>query len=457
MLGDVPTRRRSRRSLGTLLSHPARVIVIAFGTAVTVGTMLLWLPISTDEGGSAHIVDALFTSTAAVCVAGLATVDTGAYWSGFGQSVILVLMQIGGIGIMTLATLLAVILSRRLGLRARLVVQAETRTLQLSDVRRVMITIVVFTFLTEAVVAGILTVRLGLGYDRPWPRALWESVFHAVSAFNNCGLALHSDSMTRYVGDPIVCLSLAVATMLGGLGFPVIFELLRTWRRPTSWSVLTLITLTVTVGLLAIGTVVVTLAEWTNPATLGPLDSPTKLLAGFFASVQTRSAGMNSIPIGDLRPESLLTTNLLMFIGAGSAGTGGGVKVTTFGLLAFVIWAEIRGESRVHVGRRRIPESNQRQALAIALMSVGIVVVGTLTLLVMTAQPLDRTLFEVTSAFASVGLSTGITTEVGRDGQLLLVVLMFVGRLGPLTLASALALRERARRYELPEERTIVG
>lgn len=457
MIADVPTGRRRRFAPGQVLQHPAQAITAAFALAVALGALLLMLPVSTSSGRRAPVIDALFTSTASVCVAGLATVDTGTYWSTTGQVVIIVLMQLGGLGIMTMATLLAVLLSRRLGLRARLVVQAETHSIQLRDIRRVMITIVAFSLATEAVVMAVLTLRLRLAHDVPWHSAAYESLFHAVSAFNNCGLSLYPDSMVRYVGDPWVNISLCLAIILGGLGFPVIFELARTWRRPGHWSVLTLITVSATAALLVVGTVAITVAEYTNPDTMGPLPVHTKLLSGFFAAVQPRSAGMNSIDVGALSPESLFTTNLLMFIGAGSAGTGGGIKVTTFGLLAFVIWAEVRGESRVHVGRRRVPEANQRQALAIALMSVGIVVAGTLAMLEMTNQPFDRALFEVTSAFGSVGLSTGITAELDRAGHLLLIALMFVGRLGPLTLASALALRERARRYELPEERTIVG
>jgi Trk-type K+ transport system membrane component len=263
--------------------------------------------------------------------------------------------------------------------------------------------------------------------------------------------------MVRFVGDPIVSLTLCVAVILGGIGFPVVFELAREWRQPKQWSVLTQITLATTAALLVIGTAALAIAEWSNPRTLGPLSTLDKLVGGFFAAVMPRSGGMNSVDYAHLTPESLLTTDILMFIGGGSAGTAGGIKVTTFGLLAFVIWAEMRGESTVHVGRRRIPDANQRQALAIALMGIGIVMAGTLVLLGMTHHDLDRVLFEATSAFGTCGLSTGVTSELGRDGHLVLIVMMFIGRIGPLTFASALALRERARRYELPEERTIVG
>ena len=371
--------------------------------------------------------------------------------------VILLLIQAGRLGIMTLATLLTVLVSRRLGLRARFLAQAETRSLSLNDVRRVVRNIVLFSLVDEAAVAVVLTVRFATSYDVPLGPAIYDGVFHAVSAFNNAGFSPYADNLMRFVTDPWVNLTIAAAVILGGLGFPVVFELLRGWHQPSRWSVLTRITLVVTGTLLLVGTVAITAAEYRNAETLGGLDGPGKILAGFFASVMTRTAGFNSLDISAMRPESLLISDLLMFIGGGSAGTAGGIKVTTFGLLAFVIWAEMRGENRVNVGRRGIPESTQRQALAIVLLGIGAVAVATVALLALTSYSLDRVLFEVVSAFGTVGLSTGITADLPPVAQLILVGLMFMGRLGPLTLASALALRDRGRRFELPAERTIVG
>jgi trk system potassium uptake protein len=261
----------------------------------------------------------------------------------------------------------------------------------------------------------------------------------------------------QYVADPWVSLTVCAAVIVGGLGFPVIFELRRAWRRPRTWSVLTRITLAMTVVLLAVGTLVITTAEYTGPRTLGPLSAGEKWLAGFFASTNARTAGFNTMDVSAQGSESLLMTDILMFIGGGSAGTAGGIKVTTFGLLAYVIWAEMRGEPDVTAGRRSIPGANQRQALSIALMSIGVVILSTFALLGLSSFSLEKVLFEAISAFATVGLSTGITAGLPSGGQVLLIVLMFVGRVGPLTLASALALRLRTRRYELPEERTIVG
>ncbi len=245
--------------------------------------------------------------------------------------------------------------------------------------------------------------------------------------------------------------------ILGGLGFPVVFELARAWRRPRSWSVTTRITVLVTAVLLVLGTVLVLILERDNPATLGGHRADDRLLLGFFSAVMPRTAGFNALDVAALTPETWLVTDILMFIGGGSAGTAGGIKVTTFGLLAFVLWSEIRGEPDVDVGPRRVSPENQRQALAVVLLGVGITAVATLALQATTHLDLDRVLFESISALGTVGLSTGITGDLPAPAQIVLVLLMFLGRLGPLTVASALALRTRQRHYRRPEERTIIG
>jgi potassium uptake TrkH family protein len=424
---------------------------------VAVGTALLSLPVAVDGEERADLLTALFHATSAVCVTGLVTVDTGTYWSGFGQAVILLLIQAGGLGIMTLATLVALLLSRRLGLRARLIAQTETKALSAADVRRIVRRIAVFSLLSEAVVAVLLTIRFAVGYDEVLPVAMYDGVFHAISAFNNAGFSLNADSLMGYVTDPWVSLPIAAAVIVGGLGFPVVFELARSWWRPRTWSVLTRITVFVTAALLAVGTLGMLIAESGNPDTLGPLGTGDRVMAAFVAGVMPRTAGFNNLDIGAMRPETLLLTDGLMFIGGGSAGTAGGIKVTTFGLLAYVLWAEMRGDPDVEVGRRRVPGTNQRQALAVALLGIGLVAVATFLMEALTHVGFHQVLFETISAFGTVGLSTGITADLPPAAQVLLVVLMYLGRIGPLTLATGLALRQRARRHRLPEERTIVG
>jgi trk system potassium uptake protein len=452
----VRSLRRAPRSAQPL-PHPGRLVAVGFGVAALIGTGLLSLPAAAASGQRAGLEDALFTATSAVCVTGLVTVDTGTYWSGFGQAVILLLIQAGGLGIMTVASVVAVLFSRRLGMRARLVTRTENKALTAADLRRLIARIVLFSLVCETATAAVLTIRFATAYDRPPLAAAYDGLFHAVSAFNNAGFSLNADSLMRYVSDPWVSLTVAAAVILGGLGFPVVFELRRSWRRPATWSVLTRITVTVTVALLVLGTAAIVVAEFTNPATLGPLSNDDKLLAGFFSAVMPRTAGFNSLDVAAYRPETLLVNDALMFVGGGSAGTAGGIKVSTFGLLAYVLWAEMRGQPDVEVGRRRVPGTNQRQALAVALLSIAIIAGSAFVLMALTRFAFEQVLFETISAFATVGLSTGITAELPLPAHLLVVALMFVGRIGPLTLASALAFRELGRNRELPEERTIVG
>ncbi|MEU4968796.1 TrkH family potassium uptake protein [Streptomyces smyrnaeus] len=437
--------------------HPAQMVVAGFAMAIALGTGLLMLPVAKAGSGSASGLEAVFTSTSAVCVTGLIVVDTPEYWSGFGQVVILALIQVGGFGIMTFASWLVLLVSHRMGLKARLTAATETKTLGLGDVRTVVVRVVKVSLLLEAVTAVILTVRFGTTYDEAWPRALWLGVFHAVSAFNNAGFALYSDSMTGFVTDPWICLPIAGAVIAGGLGFPVLFELRRRFRKPRSWSLHTKIVLGASGIFLVGGSLFVTALEWGNPATLGPLDVPGKILAGFFQGVMPRTAGFNSVDIAQMNPATWLGTDVLMFVGGASAGTAGGIKVTTFAVLFFVIYAEIRGEAAVNIFHRRLHGDLQRQALTVVLLSVAAVATSTLAFMVFTDFSLDQSLFEVTSAFATVGLSTGITAGLPGGEQALLTALMFIGRLGPITIASALALRLRVRMYDLPEERPVIG
>jgi Trk-type K+ transport system membrane component len=464
VLGAAVAVRRARRrdrpagtGLADALRHPARLSLLGFAVAVLVGTALLALPFATESGRGAPLVTALFTATSAVCVTGLVVVDTATYWSAFGEWVLVGLIQIGGFGIMTAASLLGLLVARRLRLRLQLGTQAETRAMGVGDVRRVVLGVMRTSLIIEAAVVVVLSVRFAVGYGEAWGRAVYLGIFHGVSAFNNAGFVLYPDSLVRFVDDPWICLPIAAAVLLGGLGFPALFELRRELRSPRQWSLHARITVGTTTALLLGGWAAISVAEWSNDRTLGPLGVAGKLLAGFVTAVMTRSGGFNSVDIGGLDDVTLLVHNVLMFIGGGSGGTAGGIKVTTFAVLGFVILAEIRGEPSVHALDRRVPMNVQREALTVALLSVGAITAGTALLLAVTPFRPDQVLFEVISAFATVGLSTGITAQVGTTGHVILTVLMFVGRLGPITAAAALALRQRTRRYELPEERPIVG
>lgn len=439
------------------IQHPARLIPLTFLGAILLGTVLLMLPIARTGGGSAPFLTAIFTSTSAVCVTGLAVVDTPVYWSIFGQVVILGLCHIGGFGIMTGATLLGLLVMRRLRLGTRLIAQAETRSLGLGDVGSVLKLILLVTFSVEALVAIVLILRLHYGYGEPWGTALWNGAFHAISAFNNAGFSTYSDSLMSFVADPLIVVPVMLAIIMGGLGFPVLLELKREPGQWARWSIHTKITLLGSGILIVGGTLAVLLYEYGNPATLGPLGMDGKLLGALFQSVSARTAGFNSIDIGGMTTETLAVNYVLMFIGGGSAGTAGGIKVTTFFLLGFVVWTEVRGSQDTTAFRRRISAETQRLALTVVLLGVSVLAVATLLMLSVTDLPLEVVMFETISAFATVGLSTGITAGLPPMGQWILIALMFVGRVGTITVATALALRSKAPAYRYPEERPIVG
>ena len=444
-------------ALPRTLQHPARLVPLAFLLAIALGTGVLMLPAARAGEGSAPFLTALFTATSAVSVTGLAIVDTPTYWSGFGQVVILALFQAGGLGIMSGATLLGLLVSRRLRLSTRLVAQAETRCVELGDVAAVLRLVLLATFGVELVTSAVLALRFRFAYGEPWAEAVWHGLFMGIAAFTNSGFSPYSDSLVGFAADPVVLGPIMAAVILGGIGFPALHDIRRNPRRAAKWSLHTKMTLFGTGLLFAGGTAAVLAYEWGNPATLGPAGPAGKLLGAAFHSAMTRSGGFNALDIGQMRPETLAVSYVLMMVGGGSAGTAGGIKVTTFLVLGFVVWAEIRGEPDVTAFGRRISREVQRQALTIALLAVGFVGMATVVLLSVTDLDLDDALFEAVSAFATVGLSTGVTADLGPAGHAVLVVLMFLGRVGTITVATGLALRSRQSPYRYPEERPIVG
>jgi len=445
------------RSLTGWRPHPAQAVVGGFASAILVGTVLLLLPISKTGPGGASFIEALFTATSAVCVTGLAVVDTLTYWTPFGHVVILLLIQIGGLGIMIFASLIGLVLARKLSIRGRITAAAEAKSVGLDDVRGLVRGILRITFAIELAVFLLLTPRFWLGYGEDFGYSVWLGMFHAVSAFNNAGFALFSDNLMGFATDPFISLPIAAAIILGGIGFPVIMQLRKEFTKPLHWSMNTKIMLVGTGLLLAGGTVYILVIEWANPGTLGPMDAGGKLLAAFFQSVQTRTAGFNSIDIGQMHSASWLGMDVLMFIGGGPAGTAGGIKVTTFAVLFFIMVTELRGQPAVNIFGKRLSRAVHRQAITIVLLAVAVVMAATVVLMLMTDLDLDKILFDVVSAFATVGLSTGITPTLPPAAQVVLVLLMFIGRLGPLTLGTAIALKQRPLLYEFPKERPVIG
>lgn len=453
MLTSLPQRApRSRRTLS-----PAQTVVLAFFAAIVICTALLMLPIAHAPGAEVTLLAAAFTAVSAVCVTGHIVVDTATVWSPFGHAVIVAFIQIGGLGIMLVASLIGLALLRRISLRGRMVAGAENRAVTTGDAARLARGIVLTSLIIEAIVAAILTLQFWLTYGDALPTALGRGVFLAISSFNNAGFAPFSDNMIGFATDPIVVLPMCLATILGGLGFPVLLQLRRELRRPLHWSMNTNLVLAMTALLLVLGTVVIAALEWSNPATIGELSVGDRVLVSFFHSVQARTAGFNSVDIGQLAPETLLSIDVLMFIGGGPAGTAGGIKVTTFAVLLFIIITELRGEGAVNIFGKRLSRAVHREAITITLLSMAAVMSATIALMVMTHLDLDVLLFEVVSAFGTVGLSTGITPDLPPAGQIILMILMFLGRLGPLTLGTALVLKQRKVLYELPKERPVIG
>lgn len=444
-------------SLPPAIAHPVRLLPLTFLALIIVGTGLLLLPVARCSDDVPALMPALFTSVSAVTFTGLATVDTAPFWTPTGRVIILLLVQIGGLGIMTLATLPGLLVGGRLGLRTRLIAQAEMHAVSLGEVRSLLRRVALTTLFFEAVIAVISTIRFRVLYFDDVPTAVWHGLFHSVMAFNNAGFALQSDSLVQYAGDAWLIFPICVAVFAGAIGFAVMAELFKGWRKPRLWTIHTRLTVWGSIALFVIAAAAFLIAEWNNPGTLGATGRWHKVVTGVEGGIMSRSGGFNSFDYAQVRPETLGISTIMMFIGGGSASTAGGIKVTTFLLLAYVIRAKLRGDPEVMIGKRSISSASIRQALTIALLAVMLVACTTVLILAMTDFSLGQVLLECVSAVGTVGLSTGITPKLPANAQVVLMVLMFVGRVGTITAASALAMCRRAPRYQLPEERPIIG
>ncbi|MDR7086549.1 potassium uptake TrkH family protein [Aeromicrobium panaciterrae] len=449
--------RTMRLKMPASISHPVRLLPLTFFALIVLGTLLLLLPVAREGAGSPSFMAAFFTSASAVTVTGLATVDTSSYWSPTGQGIILVLVEIGGLGIIALATILGLFIGGRLGLRTRLVAQADMHVVNIGEVRPLFKRVAFTMLFFQTVTAIVLTLRYRGAYFSDLPTAIWHGVFDAVMAFNNAGFSLNRDSLVGYAGDGLIIIPISIAVFVGAIGFPVLAELFQEWRRPAQWTIHTRLTVWGSFGLLFVGAAAFLLLEWNNPNTLGGGGFGHKLVTGIEGGIMPRSGGLNSFDWGEVRPETLNIGVILMFIGGGSASTAGGIKITTFLLLAYVIWAELRGDPEIRIGSRSIGPRVVRTAITIALLAVMLVTVTTFLVMLMTDFDFDEVLFECTSAFATVGLSTGITPDLPANAQIVIIVLMFLGRVGTIAAAGALVLRRRIPRYHLPEEQPIIG
>ena len=439
---------------------PPRILVAGFAAIVLLGAFLLMLPISNADGIPLPFLDALFTSTSATCVTGLIVVDTGTHFTVFGQVVIMLLIQIGGLGFMTMATLFALALKKKISLKERLILQEALNQGSMEGIVRLIRKVILFAVCIEGTAAVLFSVRWA--FDLPLGKAIYFGIFHAVSFFNNAGFDLFGSvsgpfsSLTSYVGDPIINLVSMLLIILGGIGFIVLSDLVE-YKRTRKLSLHTKIVLTMTGLLIVIGTVVIFIFEFTNTRTLGSLNGWEKFWASLFQSVSPRTAGANTIDIGAMRQASQFFMVLLMFIGASPGSTGGGIKTTTFAILIGAVFAMIRGKEDIVIYRYRLAKDRIFKAVTLTLLSLFLVIIVSMILSTTEDHSFLMILFDTTSAFGTVGLSMGLTADLSDIGKVLLSLTMFAGRLGPLTLAYALGPKNERELYRHPEGKITIG
>ena len=445
------------RLVNLLFARPVQIVPLLFFLVSLLGAFALSLPAATESGTGSPFVDAWFTAVSALCVTGLSTLDVPNHWSTLGELTIMLLIQLGGLGIMSASVLIVALFSRTMGFGIRRGLAAENSGITPGNVRPLLKLIMAFTFSFEAVVAVWLSLWLWLGHGQPVGEAVWNGVFHAVSAFNNAGFALWSDNLMGFQSDWLFLSPIMAAVIAGGIGYPVYRDLWtqRGWKRISLHGRLTLYGYAF---LLLAGAMLFIALEWGNEKTMAPMSVSGHVLNGLFQSVTARTAGFNAIDIGAMSDQSLMLTSILMFIGGGSAGTAGGVKVGTVVIILLIVWSEIRGKPDVEAFGRRIGEHNQRRAISVVVLAAVLVLGGGYLLVALSPHiPPRDAMFEAVSAFATVGLSTGVTAKFTEPGKYLLIFLMFVGRVGPITLFAALASRRRPVYYHYPKEDVLVG
>lgn len=454
-------------------SSPARFALMVFTGLILVWTAILSLPIATRTGTMTPLADAMFTAVSAICVTGLTTVNMAAHWSLFGELVILLGLQIGGIGVLTLASILGLTVTRRLGLRQRLLAASDTnpartskgtsesQAVGLGEMGGLLMSVALSLLVIEAALTLLITPRLlASGYDF-W-HALWYGFYLAASSFTNTGFVPMPEGLTPYATDTYLLGVLALGVFLGSIGFPVIFALYRYvvgkgWQTHKRLGLHAKLTLTTTIAFVILGWVLIGALEADNTATFGHENFWQTLMQSGYMSVMTRSGGLGIIEPEHMNGSTMLVMDMLMFVGGGSASTAGGIKVTTIAVLFLAAYAEARGYQNVQVFERSIPNEVVRLSVSIVIWGSTIVAAATVTILHMTKLPLDLVLFEVISAFGTCGLSTGLSENLPDAGKYVLAATMWAGRVGTVTLAAAIAATSRRRMFSLPEERPIVG
>uniref|UniRef100_UPI003F491140 TrkH family potassium uptake protein n=1 Tax=Niallia taxi TaxID=2499688 RepID=UPI003F491140 len=436
--------------------NPAQILSIGFLILIFIGALLLMLPISTNDGHELSFLDAIFEATSAVCVTGLVVVDTGTTFTVFGQCVLLFLIQTGGLGFMTVGVVIAIFLGKNIGLKGRLMIQESLNQLSLEGMVRLVKFILLFTLLFEAIGALFLSIRWSV--DLGFPTSIYYGIFHSISAFNNAGFDIMGDyrSITGYAGDFTVVFILTSLLLIGGLGYTVILDI---WRKKFTGKLTlhTKLVLWISAILIVFPTILIFVLEFKNPGTLGTLSLKDKILGAYFHAVVPRTAGFNSLNMSEISLSTQFVTMILMFIGGGSGGTAGGIKVTTFLIILLAVWNLIRGNDDINIMERRISKDLVHRSFAITVYSIGIVSIISFILTITEDAPLNVILFEVISAFATVGMSLGLTPDLSPVGKIAISLLMFIGRVGPLTLAYALAKKQNKLPYKYAEEKIMIG
>jgi len=436
---------------------PPKILVLGFAAIILLGAFCLTLPVATTSGHGLTFLNALFTATSATCVTGLVVVDTGTTFSLFGQLVILFMIQVGGLGFMTFATLFAFLLGKRISLKERILLQESLNNLSMEGIVRLARRILIFTAVIEFVGALILSIRFS--FDMPLGKAIYFGIFHSISNFNNAGFDIFGDfqSLTSYVDDPTVVLTICTLITIGGIGFIVMNELFE-YHSSKRLSLHTKIVLITSSLLLIGGTIGIFLLEFSNEKTLKPLSFTGKILGALFQSVAARTDGANTLNIAEMTQSSLLLIIFLMFIGASPGSTGGGIKTTTFTTLLGAVWSQIRGKEDVIFFRQRVVYETIYKSLTVTLCALFLVLTITL-LLTITEQGTDfiKLLFEATSAFGTVGLSMDVSRDLSPLGKGLITFTMFAGRVGPLTIAYAVAIRRKPDPFRYPKGKIMIG
>jgi len=439
---------------------PARIIVLGFIGLILIGTLLLSLPISAKSGEPTYILDALFTSTSAVCVTGLVIVDTGTYWSDFGQFVIIMLVQAGGLGTMSLATLFFILMRKDIGLRERLTLQESLNSYSLQGIVKMLRKMVAATFIIEFAGALILSIRFIPMFG--FAEGIKKSIFHAISAFCNAGFDTFGTPDNKFVNlvnfydDPLVLLTISTLLILGGIGFIVLFDIIEK-RRFSKFLLQTKVVIIMTAILLVTGTIFILAAEYNNPATLKNMPVSLKLLNAYFHSASPRTAGFNSLPIADMTEASKFLTVILMFIGASSGSIAGGIKITTFAVAVLAVVSFIRGQDSVSIFGRTIGRNIIFKSFCIIALSSVLVILTTTVLLINNEGSLMQSLYEATSAFGTVGLTTGITPNLNTVSKLAIALTMFAGRVGPISFLVAFTFNKNKKLFNYPEGKITVG